>query len=322
MKIKFLFILCGLPLALMAKVCNGAEKPQQQTTSFAPATDYAARNRTKTSYYAKNKQKKKQKNKQQFSEYQQGETAKTAVFQTFKPLMASPIPGEQILTREGYSVSYNPTTLQPNYVAWLLTPERLTGNNQRSESFFEDKDLSDNERARLDDYYNSGFDRGHICPAGDNKWSKRAMTESFYLSNMCPQTHTLNHESWRILEETCREWVRYGGCNIYIISGPIFSDKTKRKANRRIPVPTQFFKALLCLDKGEEKGIAFIYDNNTTDQSMEEATVNIDEIERITSFDLFNTVQKNLQDKLERQSNLSVWKKKQYRNYSKKQNWR
>lgn len=331
---KNLFLSFALPLAILAKGCSG-ETPQNQpadqtAAGFVSATTYALpaetnapseagaeyRNRKgKSQYqnkYNNNNYRQKNTNNRQrkISEYQQGEAARTAVFQTYRPLTAAPVKGEKLLTREGYTVSYNPATLQPNYVAWYLTPDRLKGNNKRSESFFEDMDINNRERARLDDYYNSGYDRGHICPAGDNKWSRRAMTESFYLSNMCPQTHTLNHESWRILEEACREWVRYGKSNIYIISGPIFNNRETRKANRRIPVPAQFFKAMLCLDKGHERGIAFIYDNNTADQSMAQAAVSIDDVERITGYDLFNTVNKNLQEKLEKQNRLSDWQRK------------
>ena len=306
---KNLLFSIALPIALLAKGCNESDTPLSNQSENMPAGFVSANYATTAEATAPmtNEPRIQQK---KTSEYQSAKGAtKTAVFQTFKPILAAPIKGERLLIREGYTVSYNTEKRQPNYVAWYLTPQRLKGNNKRSEFFYEDAELNDNEKSLLDDYYNSGFDRGHLCPAGDNKWSRRAMIESFYLSNNSPQTHSLNNESWRILEEACREWVRFGHRNIYIISGPIFSDKQTRKIKRRIPVPAQFFKALLCLDKGKESGIAFIYDNNTENQTMQGTAVSIDKVEEITGYDLFNTVNKNLQEKLERQSNFGAWKR-------------
>ena len=117
------------------------------------------------------------------------------------PLMAAPIEGEIRLQREGYRASYNADNRQPNYVTWTLTPQRLQGDAKRRSSFYEDPELADDAKSLLSDYSRSGYDRGHLCPAGDNKWSLTAMIESFLLSNICPQKHTLNSGDWRVLEE-------------------------------------------------------------------------------------------------------------------------
>ena len=99
---------------------------------------------------------------------------------------------EQILRRTGYTVSYNSNRRVPNWVAWCLTAERLTGNSKRSDAkFHEDTDVPE-PRAVDFDYVRSGYDRGHMCPAGDNKWSAQAMDESFLFTNICPQAPQLN----------------------------------------------------------------------------------------------------------------------------------
>ena len=116
------------------------------------------------------------------------------------PLLAAPLRGEKLIKREGYTVSYNTKYRIANYVAWKLTPERMRGSAKRA-PFFEDPELASNEKVYFGDYSGSGFDRGHMCPAGDNKWSTTAMLDCFIMSNICPQNHTLNGGDWRILEE-------------------------------------------------------------------------------------------------------------------------
>ena len=99
---------------------------------------------------------------------------------------------EKILRRTGYTVSYNPVTRCANWVAWHLTKSHTYGKNQRTEQqFTEDTDVAA-PRATDQDYYNSRYDRGHLCPAGDNKWDAKAMSESFLFTNICPQNPGLN----------------------------------------------------------------------------------------------------------------------------------
>ena len=138
------------------------------------------------------------------------------------PLMAAPIEGEIRLQREGYRASYNADNRQPNYVTWTLTPQRLQGDAKRRSSFYEDPELADDAKSLLSDYSRSGYDRGHLCPAGDNKWSLTAMIESFLLSNICPQKHTLNSGDWRVLEEACRTWAAEQGDTLHMVAGPLF----------------------------------------------------------------------------------------------------
>ncbi len=76
----------------------------------------------------------------------------------------------------GFDVSFNPQRHNPNYASWILTPSRADGEEERSNRFRSDNDVLG--CARLDDYRNSGYDRGHMAPAGDMKWSARAMDDS------------------------------------------------------------------------------------------------------------------------------------------------
>ena len=127
---------------------------------------------------------------------------------------------EQMLRRTGYIASYNKSTKLPNWVAWHLTPGRTEGPAKRSGVDFEaDMDVPA-PRAEDSDYYGSGYDRGHMCPAADNKFSVEAMRESFLFTNMCPQNGNLNRGDWNEMEMACRRWAEeYDG--LYIVCGPI-----------------------------------------------------------------------------------------------------
>ena len=96
------------------------------------------------------------------------------------------IEGEQILERMAYTASYNQETRCPNWVAWKLTAEHADGEVKRNSRFYEDEEVPA-PRATPADYKGSGWSRGHMCPAGDNKWDEEAMTQSFLLTNVCPQ---------------------------------------------------------------------------------------------------------------------------------------
>ena len=224
-----------------------------------------------------------------------------------EPITAAPVSGEVLLKRTGYTVSYNPQLRQPNYVAWTLTAQRTYGNNKREPQFYEDAQLAYEQRTLLSDYYNSRMSRGHMCPAADNKWSTQAMQESFILSNVCPQTYTLNGEDWEHLESFCRRFVRRNKTAIHIICGPIFTSKPPQRTHKRLYVPDKFFKAIVCLDKGMERGIAFVYNNDSEQHPMSFYVRTIDQVEQLTDLDLFACVNKKTQDRIEARSNLHDW---------------
>ena len=222
--------------------------------------------------------------------------------------MAAPVSDERVIERTGYTCSYNSTLRQPNYVAWALTPTRTYGQNQREPEFYEDIQLPRKSRALLSDYYNSRMTRGHMCPAADNKWNAQAMRESFILSNVCPQTYTLNSEDWEELESFCRDWVRANQAVLYIVCGPVFTSDPPTRLRRRLYVPNKFFKALVCLTPGSEQGIAFVYDNNTAQHPMSYHACTIDRVEAMTGYNLFASLPADLQQRIESQSDLSAWR--------------
>ena len=92
---------------------------------------------------------------------------------------------EQIIKHTGYTVSYNEDWKIPNWVAYELTAAEVQGDEPRSNKFVPDPDVW-GETATNFDYKGKGYDRGHMAPAADMKWSRKAMKESFYYSNILP----------------------------------------------------------------------------------------------------------------------------------------
>lgn len=203
-----------------------------------------------------------------------------------------------LLVRTGYTVCYNPQTREPDWVAWKLTEARTKGTASRKNASFHEDEEVPFPRADTYDYARSGYDRGHQCPAQDNKWSDIAMDESFLMSNICPQNSDLNRHEWERLESQCRSWAAYYGA-VYIVCGPIFDDSaTKYIGKHRVRVPSAFFKAVLCM-AGQPRAIGFIYDNVGKEQGHSESVRTVDEIERITGLDLFYRLEDSIENKVE-----------------------
>ena len=171
----------------------------------------------------------------------------------------------------------------------------------------EDMDIALGSRATDNDYYNSRYDRGHMCPAGDNKWDKEAMAQSFLFTNICPQNHGLNKYEWNDLEMLCREWARKYGA-VDIVCGPLFNTTGDQKTigRNKVWVPEAFFKVVLCR-KGSPKAIGFVYRNEGKKQAMKDAVRTVDEIERLTRMDFFPALDDKTETRIEAQANLADW---------------
>jgi len=213
---------------------------------------------------------------------------------------------ELILRRTGYTASYNKQTLQPNWVAWHLTKEHLSGSAKRpSKAFHEDEDVPE-PRALNFDYYTSGYDKGHMCPAADNKWSEEAMWQSFLFTNICPQDHGLNVGDWNEMENQCRRWAkRYG--SVYIVCGPVFySQKHKTIGTHKIPVPEAFFKVALRTEPSP-CAIGFIYKNKDDNRPKGDYVNTVDQVERITGIDFFPALPDKIEQAVEATADLDDW---------------
>lgn len=211
---------------------------------------------------------------------------------------------EQIIRHYGYTVSYNADRMIPNWVIYELTPKKAAGEVPRAKRFVPDP-LAEGNVATHGDYTNSGYDRGHMAPAGDMKWSERAMKESFYLSNVCPQDHNLNGGDWRELEEKVRS-MALSGDTIYVICGPVTSDNPE-KIGSGVHVPEAFFKILFKRDKGSIAAIAFVMLNAPGDRKLSYYAVTVRDVELLTGADFFASLPRREQNKIEKACDTDFW---------------
>ena len=138
-----------------------------------------------------------------------------------------------------------------------------------------------------------------MCPAGDNKWNRDAMNETFLFTNICPQVHGLNAGAWNDLELACRSWARKYG-DVYIACGPIYEGTPRTIGRNRVAVPTAFFKVILCMrGQGAPKSIGFIYPNASTSRKMFSYAMSVDEVERRTGIDFFTNLEDNTEETVE-----------------------
>ena len=212
-----------------------------------------------------------------------------------------------LLYREGYTASYNPETRTPNWVAWHLTASHTDGPVKRNGiSFQADQDIPE-PRVDTYDYMRSGYDRGHMCPAGDNHWNQKAMEQSFLMTNVCPQAPALNSGLWNTIEKQCRIWAEQYG-DVYIVCGPIyFNQKHKTIGKNKVQVPEAFFKVILCL-RNKPKAIGFICRNASAKGRKKNDYVNsIAEVERITGLDFFSQLPDNIEQRVESHADITEW---------------
>ena len=205
---------------------------------------------------------------------------------------------EMVIRHLGYTVSYNNFYKTPNWVAWELTRQETEGDEERTNKFLPDPELPE-PRVTTSDYTRSGYDRGHMAPAADMKWSSRAMKESFYMSNICPQNRKLNRDDWGDLEESCRKWAeKYG--TVHIAAGPIYDTKSpKRIGKNRVAVPDRFFKVVLIYNRKNPMAMGFLFDNKAHHQNLKNYMVTVDKVEEETGLDFFPKVPDSIEERIE-----------------------
>lgn len=220
----------------------------------------------------------------------------------------SPSTPEQIVEYEGFRVSFNKDNKTPNWVAWELLGDESEGSESRYNTFWQDERVEGCPVTY--DYSRSGYDRGHLCPAADQKWSHQAMVDCFSLANMAPQDHSLNSGAWATLEKKERQWAKRDSA-IVIIAGPIYEPSdTKRIGDGGVRVPSAFYKVFLAPYVENPRGIGFIYPNMSAPGNMRDYAMTIDEVEAITGIDFFFNLPDDLEEKIESVASFKEWDKR------------
>ncbi len=170
----------------------------------------------------------------------------------------------------------------PLYAAEHLTRQGVLAARDvdRIDAFHDEERLPKDFRSELDDYVRSGFDRGHMAPAGDMP-TAQAQTESFSLGNIVPQERTLNRTLWAAIEESVRRLAIERG-DLYVVTGPIFQGAEIQTINGRVLVPTHLFKAVY--DPKSREGAAYLAPN-VSDAEWRE--IGLAELTTIAGIDAF-----------------------------------
>ncbi|MDE5849196.1 MAG: DNA/RNA non-specific endonuclease [Muribaculaceae bacterium] len=214
----------------------------------------------------------------------------------------------QIKEYTGFTLSFNKDNRTPNYVAWELLGTEVSTEWPRKDNFWQDTDLEGCPLKTEYYYSTSGYERGHMCPAADQRWSEKAMIDCFVMANMCPQIHDLNAGAWEDLEKKEREWAKRDSA-VLIIAGPIYTDGDRYIEKSQIRVPDAFFKILLAPYIEEPRGIAFVYPHMKCPGNMQDYATSIDEVEMITGFDFFSELPDEIEDKVESTFSFADWNK-------------
>lgn len=208
--------------------------------------------------------------------------------------------GGQLIRHLGYTVSYDADYKTPQWVAWTLTRSEAAGTEPRAKKFRPDPMIR-GAKAYTTDYKNSGYDRGHMAPAADMKWSEQAMEESFYMSNVCPQNRNLNRGDWKDLEDKTRDWAqRYGA--VSVAAGPIYTSRRPlRIGANRVAVPDAFFKVLLVNYPRNPQAYGFVFANKAGSHPLTYYQLTVDDVESLAGMDFFPALPDEIEQRIEAQ---------------------
>lgn len=229
----------------------------------------------------------------------------------------------QLIEREAYTLLYSYDDLIPLWVSWHIDSGDL--GEGRKDAFDKDPLVPDEYAVDENDYKNSGFNRGHMCPNADRSVTVALADQTFYMSNMVPQNPNNNKGNWGNFEEYLRDLVKDGHDEVYIIAGPAgtggYNEDDKffnaieadvGGETKEIRVPEYVWKVALVIDEGNndlqriEEGIpdaiAVIMPNkNLSGTSWENYICTVDDVESLTGYDFFSELSDSTEKLVESQ---------------------
>jgi endonuclease G len=211
----------------------------------------------------------------------------------------------QIVEHDYYTLSYNEKHEQAEWVAYELTPSHLTKDDRVRPYFIYDKEVR-TKSANYRNYKQSGYDKGHLVPAGDMRFSEKAFNDTFYTSNISPQNHEFNAGIWNRLEQKVRYWT-YKYKHLYVVTGGVLKNDLKTIGQEKVSVPNQFYKIVLDYTEPEIKAIAFLMPHKESNKALYKFVTSIDHIETLTGIDFFPGLPDSIENKLESKTDYKGW---------------
>jgi len=232
---------------------------------------------------------------------EQGKTTKEATNTYFLPTSTT----GAIIHHSYYSLSYSEKHEQAEWVAYELKKNQVKNRNFKR-PYFEVDPAVKSKSAHWRNYKKSGYDRGHLCPAGDREFSKSAYNETFLTSNISPQEHNFNAGVWNRLEQKVRYWAKkYDG--VYIVTGGILEDKIDAIGTERVTVPGSFYKIIYDRSGGKVRMLAFLMEHKESKEPLYTFVTSVDEIEKRTGIDFFPALDDDQEKVLEAGSSYKGW---------------
>lgn len=219
------------------------------------------------------------------------------------------------IEEEGFLVYHSAMALfyidkygQSKWVVHMILPDITKGVETRTNDFRIDSVISVGTPDKID-YFNSGYDRGHLAPSADFRWSRKALSESYYYSNMSPQKPEFNRGKWSQVEDFLRQYVIYTQHPIFVVTGGLLNDTIKKYIGikKRIAVPPYFYKIAVDLEAKPARAIAFYMLNGTNTKPITSYVTTIDSIEKLTHIDFFHLLPDTLENRLESMKDISLW---------------
>ncbi len=211
-----------------------------------------------------------------------------------------------IVNHDYYSLSYNEPFEQAEWVVYTLDKKHLTYDDRKRPYFIEDPKVK-TKSADWRNYKGSGYDRGHLCPAGDRRFSEYAYNETFYTSNISPQNREFNAGVWNQLEMKTRQWVKKNGTH-FVITGGVLESGLEEIGEEDVDVPRYYYKVIAKGSASKLKVIAFLMENRPSSKPIKEFVVTIDDIENRTGIDFFSELADDIEDVLESEIRTKDWK--------------
>jgi endonuclease G len=234
--------------------------------------------------------------------------------------------GDKLIKHSAMALEYSEEHEMARWVSHMILKDVASGRTSRTNDFRADPEVSTGSAVEADyfltfkdaegktNYDGFGFDRGHLAPSADFRWNQKALSESYFYSNMTPQRPEFNRDSWARIEEYIRSYAIDNEVDLYVVTGPVLTNdlaKIKRSING-LSIPDFHFK--VAYDVENMKGIAFIMPNKLCEGPLEAYVTSIDEIEALTGLDVFPNLDPETSDKLESTIDYLPWLPKSQQN--------
>lgn len=219
-----------------------------------------------------------------------------------------------LMVKPQYTLSYNRSKGEPNWVGWRLDSTWITGAADRQDDYRPDPALPSNwYHVTQDDYSGGGYDRGHMCPSGDRTRSIPDNSATFLMTNFLPQLAANNQGPWNEFENYCRTLANQGN-ELYIFDGGAGS--AGFIAGGKVNVPTVTWKVVVVIPNGSNdlqrvgktsRTIAIIVPNQpplSISTPWRNFRVRVDDVERLTGYNFFSLVPIITQNVMERRKDL------------------